>query len=208
MLGLGEEGARAFLSRSDAPGRKLSHTLELLEADGTLVGVHTGRPNALAGEAIAAGLIPALSGYTERLAEQRYHTASRIDWLLRAPGRPDAYVEVKNVHLRRSGLGDGKTAEFPDCVTARGAKHLEALIAMAGLGYRAVMLYIVQRNDCERFRIAADLDPAYDAAFRRAASLGVEMLCHACEVSPEAITLGRALPVMPSIGGGTAAAKR
>ena len=83
-----------------------------------------------------------------------------MDFLLTGAGRPDAYVEVKNVHLRR----DGDWAEFPDSVTARGARHLRELAAVAAAGQRAVMLYVVQRTDCGRLRLAADLDPAYAAA--------------------------------------------
>lgn len=195
MLGLQNPGARVFLSKSDSKTRKLAHTLELLEAEGGLVGIHTGLPNRLAGEAIRAGTIPELAGYETMLPEQRYHENSRIDWLLKANGRPDAYIEVKNVHLRRTDRGDGRIAEFPDCLTARGAKHLEALMDMAALGYRAAMLYIVQRMDCDRFAIAADIDPAYAAAFEKAAENGVEMLCYACEISPQAITVVRRLPV-------------
>lgn len=195
MMGLSTEGARAFLSRSDSKTRKLAYTLELLEADGGLVGINTGLPNRLAGEAIAAGTLPELAGYTERLPEQRYHENSRIDWLLRAEGRPDAYVEVKNVHLRRPAQGAGTAAEFPDCVTARGAKHLDALVDMVALGYRAVMLYIVQRSDCDHFRVAADIDPAYDAAFRRAAARGVEMLCYDCTLDERGVHIRRRLPV-------------
>jgi sugar fermentation stimulation protein A len=196
MLGLQTPGARAFLSKSDSKTRKLSHTLELLETDDGLVGINTGLPNRLAGEAIAAGRIPELAGYAERLAEQRYHENSRIDWLLRGPERADAYIEVKNVHLRRLDRSGGTAAEFPDCVTARGAKHLDALVDMAALGYRAVMLYIVQRTDCDHFRIAADIDPAYDAAFRRAASAGVEMLCYDCSVERDGVAIRRRLPAV------------
>jgi sugar fermentation stimulation protein A len=195
MLGLQTHGGRVYLSKSASRTRKLAYTLELVEAEGGLVGINTGLPNRLAGEALRAGLIPELSGYDTMLPEQRYHENSRIDWLLKADGRPDAYIEVKNVHLRRPDKGDGRALEFPDCVTARGAKHLDALVAMAGLGYRAVMLYIVQRNDGDRFRIAADIDPAYGSAFRRAAANGVEMLCYACAVTPAAITLSHRLPI-------------
>jgi sugar fermentation stimulation protein A len=93
-----------------------------------------------------------------------------VDFLLRGAGLPDAYVEVKNVHLRR----EGDWAEFPDCVTARGAKHLRELAAMVAAGHRAMMLYVVQRTDCARLRLAADLDPAYAAAFAEARAAGVE----------------------------------
>jgi len=101
-------------------------------------------------------------------------------------------VEVKNVHLRR---GNGTAAEFPDCVTARGTKHLVELQDMVADGRRAVMLYIVQREDCDHFRLAADLDPAYAAAFAAARAGGVEALCYSCKVGPEAIELAGPLPI-------------
>ncbi len=99
------------------------------------------------------------------------------------------------MHLRRPARGDGQAAEFPDCVTARGAKHLEELTAMVAQGHRAVMLYLVQRSDCTHFRTAADLDPTYDAGLRRALESGVEALCWACAITPDAIELDRPLPL-------------
>ena len=104
---------------------------------------------------------------------------------------PEAYVEVKNVHLWRSG----DWAEFPDTVTARGLKHLGVLGDMAEAGHRAVLIYCVQHTGCARFRLAADLDPAYAEACKRALQRGVEMLCYSCAVSCEQITLERALPL-------------
>lgn len=197
MLGLDAPGSAVWLSHSANPNRKLAYTLELVEADGGPVGVNTGHPNALAAAAIAAGRIPELAGYATLRREVKYGRSSRIDVLLEdgPGGRPPCYVEVKNVHLRRPERGDGLAAEFPDCVTARGAKHLEEMSAMVAQGCRAVMLYLVQRMDCTYFRVADDLDPAYDAALRRALDSGVEALCWACALGPESIELDRPLPV-------------
>ena len=184
MLGLCAEGARVWLAPARA-GRKLAWSWELVEADGGLVGVNTGLPNRLVEEALRAGRIPELAGYAGLRREVRYGVASRVDFLLEDPARPPAYLEVKNVHLmRRPGL-----AEFPDCVTARGARHLEELAAVARSGARAVMLFVVQRTDCPRFALAADLDPAYARAFQAALAAGVESLCYGCALDSEGIAL-------------------
>ncbi|MCT8997165.1 DNA/RNA nuclease SfsA [Chelativorans intermedius] len=187
MLGLTTPGARVLLSRSDNPKRKYAHSLEIVEADGTLVGINTGLPNRLAAEAMRAGLIGDLGSYPVVRPEQRYGERSRIDFLLEHPDRPPAYVEVKNVHyMRQKGV-----AEFPDTVTARGARHLDELAAMRAAGARAVMVYVVQRGDCHRFRLCADLDPAYAATFARARQAGLEAFAIACDVSPRAIVPDR-----------------
>jgi sugar fermentation stimulation protein A len=195
MLGLNAPGSRVWLSRSDNPARKLAYTLELVEADGHPVGVNTGHPNALAAAAVRAGAIPELVGYETVRREVKYGRNSRIDLLLEAPDRPPAYVEIKNVHLRRLDRYGGTAAEFPDCVTARGAKHLVELADMVALGCRAVMLYLVQRVDCDHFRVAEDIDPVYHKGLVNARRAGVETLCYSCTVTPEAILLDRPLPV-------------
>lgn len=204
MIGLDAPGSAVWLSRSDNPNRKLAHTLELVEADDgphgkCLVGVNTSHPNGLVAAAIAAGTIPELAGYARLRREVKYGKNSRIDVLLEDDagdgGRPPAYVEVKNVHLRRPDRGDGLAAEFPDCVTARGAKHLEEMTDMVRQGARAVMVYLVQRTDCAYFRIAADIDPTYAAGLRRARESGVEAVCWSCRITPEAIELDRPLPL-------------
>jgi sugar fermentation stimulation protein A len=194
MLGLTATGLRVWLSVSAAKGRALPHTLEIVEAVDpapALVGINTGRPNAIVEEAVRGGVIAELAGYEGLRREVRYGEASRIDMLLSGAGRPHCYVEVKNVHLvREAGL-----AEFPDCVTARGAKHLRELAAMVRAGHRAVMVYCVQRGDAQRFRLAADIDPAYAAAFAEARRSGVEALCYVCDVSPMVIALAKPISI-------------
>ena len=195
MTGLKDPGLNVWLSRSDNAKRKLPYTLEVVEADGGLVGINTGRPNAIVEEAVAAGRIPELAGYAELRREVKYGTNSRIDLLLEDPTRAPCYVEVKNVHLLRHDGPNPGTAEFPDSVTTRGAKHLDELSSMVASGYRAVMLFCVQRMDCDRLTLARDIDPAYGVAFDRALAAGVEALCWDCAVTLDGIALRRALPV-------------
>lgn len=192
MTGVAPRGGRCWLSHHDGPSRKLAWTLEIVEADDTLVGINTNLPNALAEEAIRNGVIAELSGYETIRREAPAGEMSRLDFLLTGAAWPRTWVEVKNVHLmRQPGL-----AEFPDCVTARGARHLTELTALARKGERAVQLFIIQRSDCDRLALAADIDPAYAKALSAAHNEGVEVLAYACGIGLDAITVTRAVEVM------------
>lgn len=197
MLGLNAPGSEVWLSKSDNPKRKLAYSWELIkvasETGGVLVGLNTAWPNPLAAEALAAGKIKELQGYKSFRREVKYGVNSRIDLLLEDDEKPTCYVEIKNVHLKR-GSAPG-LAEFPDCRTERGAKHLRELTDMVAAGHRAVMLYVVQRGDCDSFTTADDLDPVYGAALRHAVAHGVETICYDCRVTTESIDWGRPLPV-------------
>ena len=121
----------------------------------------------------------------------KYGVNSRIDILLEKEDMSRCYAEIKNVHLmREAGL-----AEFPDSVTARGAKHLVELSSMTAEGHRAVMLYLIQRGDAEKFTLARDIDPAYGEAFDCAREAGVEAFAYACDLTPESIKVSGSLPV-------------
>lgn len=195
MMGLATPGNRVWLSKSDDPKRKLAHGWELVEADlgagPELVGVNTANPNRLVQEAIRAGTISELVDYGALKPEVAYGKASRVDMLLTEAGRPDCYVEVKNVHMmRRAGH-----AEFPDAITARGAKHLEELGDMVEAGRRAVMVFLIQYGGAEKFTLARDVDAAYGRAFDRARARGVEMLAYRCRLSPEAIEVEKRVSI-------------
>ncbi len=189
MLGVNTPGLTVWLSKSDDPKRKLAHTLELVEVDGALVGVNTMAPNRLVAEALAADAISELAGYATHRREVKYGEASRVDFLLEHPGRPPCWLEIKNCHLSRTkGL-----AEFPDCVAARSSKHLRELEAMAAGGDRAVVLFVVQRTDCETFSACHELDPTFARGLDDAADAGVEVLIYACDMSVESVKISRQL---------------
>lgn len=193
MMGLKDTGITVWLSPANNPKRKLQYSWELVAADGALVGINTAHPNGIVAEAIENGKVAALAGYDTLTREVKYGANSRIDMLLSSGGKPDCYVEVKNVTLMRGG----GVAEFPDSVTARGTKHLQELVNMVAEGNRAVMFYLVQRTDCTAFRLAADIDPAYAAAFRLAEDAGVEILCYDCHITTSEIRLGSPIPINP-----------
>ncbi|HEY2658179.1 MAG TPA: DNA/RNA nuclease SfsA [Caulobacteraceae bacterium] len=190
MLGLNSPGFEVWLSHSPDPKRKLAYTVQLVKADGALVGINTLLPNKLTAEALATGIIGEVAGYEQVRAEVRYGEASRVDFLLQSEERPACWLEVKNCHLSRTaGL-----AEFPDCVAARSLRHLRELAAMVAAGDRAVVLFVVQRMDCEAFCACYELDPAFANGLDHAAEAGVEVLIYACDVAVDGVRISRRLP--------------
>lgn len=194
MAGVVDPGNRVWLLPNRNPKAKLDWRWELVEAEDTLIGINTSRPNALAEEAVAADRIDGLTGYDRIRREVRYGRNSRIDLLLEkgAADTPSetCFVEVKNVHWR---MDDG--AIFPDAVTVRGAKHLDELVTMVHAGHRAVMLYVIQRADCSWFAPAWKKDPVYAEKLVWAAGEGVELMAYACDVSLEGIAIAQPLPI-------------
>jgi sugar fermentation stimulation protein A len=191
MKGMAEPGSRVWLSKSDNPKRKLAWSWELVDVGPSIVGVNTGRPNAIVAAAVQDGAIPELTGYTSLRREVKYGQNSRIDLLLEEPGRPPAYVEIKSVTLSRT-LG---LAEFPDSKTTRGAKHMAELAEMAKSGARALVFFLVQRSDCKKMCPAADIDPDYAESLQDAVSAGVEVLCYSCKITPQEIEIDQPLEV-------------
>ncbi len=194
MTGLAEPGLRIWLEPNDDPKKKLDYGWRLVEhGNGHFTGVDTALPNRMLKAALQARDVPALAHYPDLRAEVPYGEKSRVDFLLSGAGLPDCYVEVKSVTLCRSpGL-----AEFPDTVTARGARHMDELAAMVREGHRAAVLFLVQRTDASAVQVAADIDPAYARALSAALAAGVEVIAHGTAISPDGITLGPALPFTP-----------
>lgn len=193
MTGLATPGTRIWLEPNDDPRKKLRYAWRLVDHEnGHFTGIDTGLPNRLLRAALLAHQVPGLPPYDTVLPEQRYGEGNRVDFLLQGAGQPDTYLEVKSVTLCRTpGL-----AEFPDTKTARGTRHLLALADQIRAGHRAVLLYLVQRTDCDRVAMARDIDPAYAAAHEAAQAAGLQSLAFRCGLSPEGATLGQALPLV------------
>jgi len=193
MLGFHRPGAAVRCSTSDNPKRRLRHTLEMMRVGRVWVGLNTQRANAIVSDALAAGVLPPLAGFTEVRREVPVEGGSRLDFCLngRPRDRRPVWVEVKS-----ATLAEEKTARFPDSVTERGRRHVETLARLRSAGDRAALVFLVQRADCERVVPADEIDPRYGEALRVAAKAGVEVYALSARVTARAIRVERTLPVM------------
>jgi sugar fermentation stimulation protein A len=187
MKGCNFPGSEVLLSTAENPKRKTRYTWELIHLPSTWVGINTLTANRLVAEAAHQNGIPELGPF-DKLAREVKFEHSRIDFCL-FRGDTSTYVEVKNVTLVEDGI-----ALFPDAPTARGRKHLQALVEAILRGHRSVMFYVVQREDAKRFAPAAHIDPAYAQMLRQAHQAGVEIVVYRAQVSPEEISLAMQLP--------------
>lgn len=189
MMGLIHPGTQVWVEPNDDPRKKLKYAWRLIEQDdGTMIGIDTAAANRVVKEALAQGQIPI--NFDRAQPEVKYGDGSRVDFLLTDASGGKIFLEVKSVTLSRlAGV-----AEFPDSVTARGAKHLEALSDQIEQGDRAILLYLIQRTDCTSCCVADDIDPTYAAAMAKATKKGLEVLCFGTHITPEQITLGAAVP--------------
>lgn len=185
-------GSKVWFSVSDNPKRKYSRTWEQAQTpDGDIIGINTGRANALAEEAINNGTIAELQGYDSLRREVKYGSEnSRIDILLTSHMLANCYVEVKSCTLLENGQG-----YFPDAVTTRGQKHLRELMEMVEQGHRAVLLFVVQHTGIHSVKAAEHIDPAYAKLLSEAHATGVELLAYSADMSPIAASLVKSCPV-------------
>lgn len=192
MKNCGEPGSRVWVRLSDAPGRKLPGTWELVEtAPGEIACIHSARANRVIAAGLEAGLVAPLGGYASRRAEVCLKPGgSRFDFLLSDPS-PCA-VEVKSVTL---ALGGGEGA-FPDAVSLRGQKHLAELTELASSGHKACLLFCVMHGGIDRVRPADEIDPVYGQRLREAAAAGVEVIACSVLPSPAGLRLAGQLPVL------------
>jgi sugar fermentation stimulation protein A len=188
-----ESGQKCAISKSENPNRKLPYSLELTHNDKSWIGVNTANANKLAKHWLTENLIEEFSGYQEITPEKTFGK-SRIDFYLSGHSDlPDLYVEVKSVTLVEKQI-----ALFPDSISTRGQKHLEELMHLKKAGLRAAMLFIVQREDCEEFRPATEIDPDYAHLLKQAQKTGVEILCLQAQIDLKGFQLKRKLPIILS----------
>ncbi len=192
MTGCAEPGSRVWLSESHNERRKYRHTWEIVETPAGMVSVNTGRANALVGEAIETGVLQEFSGALTVRAEAKIPEGNgRFDFLVRSTGGC-AWVEVKSTTL---WMAEGMGA-FPDAVSARALKHLDALITRVRAGDRGVLIFCAQHCGIEAVRAAAEIDPAYAQRLREAADLGVEIAAYGCRTDLHSMQINRRLPVL------------
>ena len=184
MYGLLKEGNKVWISKSNNPNRKLKYTLEIIEDGKTKVGVNTQSTNKIVHHALQNNLVEEFDDNFEIKPETKFGQNTRFDFLV-TNKENKAFVEVKNVTLSRKK----KLAEFPDSVTVRGLKHINELIKASKKNYKIYILYLIQRDDCNLFSIAADIDPDYANALRKAVKNKLNILCYDCKFSLKGIKL-------------------
>jgi len=191
MLGLLDEGNKTWISPADNPDRKLKYTLEIINDKKSNVGVNTHLANRIVEEAIEQKIIKEIKNYSEYQREVKFGLHSRFDFELKNKNKK-AFLEVKNVTLsRQNGI-----AEFPDAVTSRGLKHLEELEKAIKKGYESFLIYLVQREDCNEFRIAKDIDPKYYEGFLKAKKNGVKFISYSCKVNEKEIYVNKSIKIV------------
>ena len=191
MKGLLNEGNEVYLLKNDDPKRKLKYTLEIIKANGNLVGVNTHRANKIVNHALSNNLIKELKDNEKIKPEVFFTKETRFDFLIEKNNKK-SFLEVKNVTLFR----DKKTAEFPDAITSRGSKHLLTLIDAIKKGYKSYLIFLVQIQNMENFKIAKDIDPEYYRNYLVARKAGVNFLAYRCNINSKKIFIEKKLKII------------
>ena len=190
MYGLLKKDNKVWVSKSNNPNRKLKYTLEIIEDQKAKVGVNTHSTNKIVYHALKNKLVKELKKYTEIKPETKFGKNTRFDFLVMNKVSK-AFIEVKNVTLSR----EKKRAEFPDAVTSRGLKHIKELTKAYKKGYKIFILYVIQRDDCNYFTIAKDIDIDYAKALTKAVKNNLNVLCYDCKFSSKGIKLNKKIKI-------------
>ena len=190
MYGLLKKGNKVWVSKSSNPNRKLKYTLEIIEDQKSKIGINTHSANKIVQHALKNNLIKELKNSLEIKTETKFGKNTRFDFLILNKNFK-AFVEVKNVTLSRNK----KKAEFPDAITSRGLKHINELINASKKGYKIFILYLIQREDCNYFSIAKDIDADYAKALTKAVKNNLNVLCYDCKFSSKGIKLNKKIKI-------------
>ena len=190
MQGLLEKGNKVWVSKSNNPNRKLKYTLQIIEDNNSKVGVNTHLTNKIVLHALNNNLIKEFDKNIKIKPEVKFGDNTRFDFLITKKNYK-AFVEVKNVTLARKP----KIAEFPDAITSRGAKHIEELIKASKKGYEIYIAFIIQREDCNQFAIASDIDPEYSKLLSKAVKKKLNILCYDCKFSSKGIKVNKKIKI-------------
>ena len=191
MFGLLDKNNKIWISKSNNPKRKLKYTLELIKVKGSLVGVNTIFANKIVQEGLKNKSINEFNDFENIKPEAVYDKETRFDFLLEKNNRK-IYLEIKNVTL---SIEEG-IAEFPDAITSRGTKHLFKLLEAKKSGYQSYILYLIQRENCNNFKIADKIDIDYKKAFLEVKKKGVKILCYNCKLSPREIKINKSVKIL------------
>ena len=191
MMGLLKRGNKVWLSKADNPKRKLKYTLQVIEDHNSKVGINTHLTNKIVLDALKKKNIKIFKDLIEIQQEVKFNDNKRFDFLLIEKTKK-TFIEVKNVTLsRKKGL-----AEFPDAITSRGLKHIKELLNARRKGYETYLLYLIQRDDCNKFKLARDIDPEYSKLLKKAVKKKLKILCYDCKFSSKGIKLNRKIQVL------------
>ena len=185
-----ENGNRVWLSKSDNPNRKLKYTLEIIEVNNSKVGINTHSTNKIVLQALQNNFFKEFNNIVEIRPETKFGSNTRFDFLI-INNNTKIFIEVKNVTLSRKK----KVAEFPDAITTRGLKHINELIKASKKGYEIFIIFIIQRDDCNLFSIAEDIDTSYAEAIRAAFKKKLKIICYDCKFSVKGIKLNKKIKI-------------
>ena len=186
MMGLMKKGNNVWLSKSNNPKRKLQYTLQIIEDQKSKVGINTHLTNKIVLDALNNRLIKNFKNLDKIQQEVKFGQNTRFDFLITEKDKK-TFIEVKNVTLSRKK----RIAEFPDAITSRGLKHIQELLKAKKKGYQIYLLFVIQRSDCSKFRLAKDIDPEYCELLLKAVKKNLKVLCYDCKFSSKGIKLNR-----------------
>ena len=186
MLGLLKKNNKVWITKTNNKNRKLKYTLQIIEDNGKKIGINTHLTNKIVYTALKVNFIKEFKNELIIKPEQKFGNNTRFDFLIES-GKQKIFLEVKNVTLSRKK----NVAEFPDSITTRGAKHIIKLIHAGKQGYKSYLIFVIQREDCKKFKIAEDIDPEYSKLLTVALKNKVKILCFDCKFSTKGIKLNK-----------------